>query len=205
MAQNGILFGGLSYWGEDIFGKTPVSDNTVVELGIGTFNVTAYSLADALLNIPLGAGSFAVTGNDITVALNIPFGVGTFTVTGNGVDLTSNIPLGAGSFLVTGYDINAIQVSSLNTGVFTVTGSSIDLLSRIPLGIGEYLVTGQDIGVVVGAAPNTAVTSRGVRIDSQRDRELEKWRREQTILDQQIALVAVMAYIEEEERHFLAA
>lgn len=99
-----------------------------------------------------GAGSFVLTGNDVTlqVTRKLTADAGSYTITGQDTTLqySRKLTLDAGSFTLTGLEatFNKSGALVLETGVFVLTGNDVGLsvTRKLDAGVGSYTLTGLD-------------------------------------------------------------
>ena len=113
--------------------------------------------AGGAFEIVVDAGSYAVTGQDVTLthAWVVPVDAGSYAVTGQDVTLTHSwvIPVDAGSYAITGQDV-ALDLGKtvvVDAGSYAVTGTDVDLLlSRlVVVDGGSYAITGNDVDLTL--------------------------------------------------------
>jgi len=103
--------------------------------------------------ITLDAGSYTITGHDVTltVARQITLDAGSYTVSGLDVALTVDrqIALDAGAYTVTGKDatLSVSRLLELDAGAYVVTGkdAALTVARLIELDTGSYTITGLDL------------------------------------------------------------
>jgi hypothetical protein len=112
------------------------------------------TLTPGTKKINMGAGSYEVTGSDVTLTADrtIALDAGAYTLAGSDIDLqhTYQLALAAGSYTITGTDLTLTTAKSLELGAgeYTITGASVGLQKaiRIELDSGSYAVTGSAMG-----------------------------------------------------------
>jgi len=112
---------------------------------------TAYTM-------PLSAGIFTVTGQDVRLLYGrrLPLANGSFTLSGQDIALKfgRRLALSHGSFTLTGQNVTLRREYSLpiSAGTFSLSGQAVTFLRgiRLPLGTGTFTLSGQDVGLRAG-------------------------------------------------------
>jgi phage gp45-like len=114
-----------------------------------------HNSAAAAAEIAVDAGSYAVTGQDVTLthAWVVAVDAGSYSVTGQDVTLThtagATLDADAGSYAITGQDVALLHgwAVPVDAGSYAVTGQDVvlDKGQTINVDAGSYAITGQDV------------------------------------------------------------
>lgn len=107
--------------------------------------------------LPLDAGSYTLTGQDVTFVVTrvIPLDAGSYTLTGQDPTLVKLLVMtvDAGSYTLTGQDVTFVvtRILALDAGSYTLTGQDPTIVKVILLTLdaGSYTLTGQDPTLLV--------------------------------------------------------
>jgi hypothetical protein len=107
--------------------------------------------------LAIDAGSYSVTGQDVTLAHAwvVPVDAGSYSVAGQDVTLThtagATLDADAGSYAITGQDVSLLHgwAVSVDAGSYAVTGQDVvlDKGQTINVDGGSYAITGQDVAL----------------------------------------------------------
>lgn len=117
--------------------------------------------------ISTDAGSYSVTGQDVTLShgYTVAVDAGSYAVSGQDVTLSKGqtLAIDAGSYALTGADVTLAHAWAVpvDAGSYAISGAAVDLLHGrvVAVDAGSYAVTGQDVSLDYAAASNRAIVS----------------------------------------------
>ena len=159
-AEDPAAFGGSGSdgWRAIHFALRPAATGETIEAAAGTFTLTGQELSIDI-DISAGTNSFLLTGYDLTIGQTMTVGLdaGSFTWAGNDLIADINLAFALGTFALTGYDttINVGEDVTLDAGSYSWTGLDFTLDLTIPADAGSFALTGHDL--TLSAANNIAL------------------------------------------------
>lgn len=142
------------------------SGNTV-DVRLQVINLPQDPPASSDVSVPLGAGSYALTGNalGITEATGVDLAAGSYALTGLALDISEQVPLAlaSGSYAISGaaLGLSFDVAAALNAGSFVLTGNAISIASEtaVDFGVGAYSLTGLDLSIAEGVNVDLGIGS----------------------------------------------
>jgi hypothetical protein len=133
----------------------PSSITTTSLVGIATFKK-----GSANKTLTIDSGSYAVTGQDVSLAHGWVVAVdgASYSISGQDVTLAKGLTVSvdAGSYAVTGQDVSLTKtwLLGVDSGSYAITGQDVALSRDLPLAVdaGSYSIAGQDVTLSHGWA-----------------------------------------------------